>query len=105
MFISIHHKEIDDTYATSKAMQLKVQGEWTRWLNHIQKNTKRWKITNEAYCFLCNKDACTTSHILGACKVDLSQGRFTFHYDNILKIIISNSRSSFETSNLQFLLW
>ena len=52
------------------------------------------KLTTEASCFLCNKDTCTTSHILGACKVALSQGRFTFHHDNVLRIIISNIRSS-----------
>ena len=57
-------------------------------------NLKRWKLTNEASCFLCNKDPCTTSHILGACKVALSQGRFTFRHDNVLRIIITNIRSS-----------
>ena len=40
------------------------------------------------------KDPCTTSHILGACKVALSQGRFTFRHDNVLRIIITNIRSS-----------
>ena len=105
-------------------MQLKVQGQWTRWLNYIQQNfswksllalpvnlssfcisstydtlpspsnLKRWKLTTEASCFLCNKDPCTTSHILGACKVALSQGRFTFRHDNVLRIIITNIRSS-----------
>ena len=57
-------------------------------------NLKRWKLTTEASCFLCNKDPCTTSHILGACKVALSQGRFTFRHDNVLRIIITNIRSS-----------
>ena len=57
-------------------------------------NLKRWKLTTEASCFLCNKDTCTTSHILGACKVALSQGRFTFRHDNVLRVIISNIRSS-----------
>ena len=108
-------------------MQLKVQGQWTRWLNYIQQNfswksllampvnltsfcisstydtlpspsnLKRWKLTTEASCFLCNKDTCTTSHILGACKVVLSEGRFTFHHDIVLRIIISNIRSSSKT--------
>ena len=61
-------------------------------------NLKRWKLTTEASCFLCNKDTCTTSHILGACKVALSQGRFTFRHDNALRIIISNIRSSIKTN-------
>ena len=57
-------------------------------------NLKRWKLTAEASCFLCNKDTCTTSHIHSACKVALSQGRFTFRHDNVLRIIITNIRSS-----------
>ena len=40
---------------------------------------------------------CTTSHILGTCKVALSQGRFTFRHDNLLRIIICNIRSSIKT--------
>ena len=115
-FITSHLKEIDDTYAISKAVQLKAQGQWTRWLNCIQQNfswksllampvnvysfwisstydtlpspsnLKRWKLTTEASCFLCNKNTITTSHILGACKVALSQDIFTFHHDNVLRI-------------------
>ena len=56
-------------------------------------NPKRCKLATKASCFLCNKDICTTSHILGACKVALSQGRFTFHHDSVLRIIITNIRS------------
>ena len=37
-FISSHHKEIDDTYVICKAMQLKVQSQWTKCLNYIQQN-------------------------------------------------------------------
>ena len=123
-FISSHLKKIDDTYAISKTVQLKAQSQWTRWLSYIQQNfswksllamlanlssfcisstydtlpspsnLKRWKLTTEASCFLCNKDTCTTFHILGACKVALSQGRFTFPHDNVLRITIINIRSS-----------
>ena len=123
-FISSRHKEIDSMYAISKVVQLKVQGQWTRWLNYIQQkfswksllamlvnlssfcisstydtlpspsNLNRWKLTTKASYFLYNKDTCTTSHILGACKVALSQGRFTFHHDNVLRIIITDIRSS-----------
>ena len=32
-FISSHHKEIQDTHATCKAVQVKVQWQWNRWLN------------------------------------------------------------------------
>ena len=57
-------------------------------------NLKSWKLTTEASCFLCNKDTYTTSHILGTCKFALSQGRFTSCHDNVLRITISNIRSS-----------
>ena len=85
-FISGHHNKIDDTYAISKTVQLKVQSQWTRWLKYIQQNfswklllamlvnlssfsissiydtlpspsnLKRWKLTAVVSCFLCNKD-------------------------------------------------
>ena len=60
-------------------------------------NLNRWKLTTEASCFLCNKDTCTTSHILRACKVALSQGKFTLRHDNVLRTVISNMRSSIKT--------
>ena len=37
-FLSFIFFEIDDTYAISKAEQIKVQGQLTRWLNYIQQN-------------------------------------------------------------------
>ena len=57
-------------------------------------NLKRWELPTEAPFYLCNKDTSTTSHILGVCKVALSQGRFTFRHDNVLRVIISNIKSS-----------
>ena len=117
-YISDHHKTIDDTYAFSKAVQLQVQGQWTRWINYVQQdfswsslmamqanltsfclastydtlpsptNLKRWRITTEAWCTLCSKDVCTTADILGACKVVLQQGRYTFRHDTVLHQVI-----------------
>ena len=99
-------------------MQLQVQGQWTRWMNYVQQdfswvsllgmpanltsfclastfdtlpsptNLKRWRITTEAMCTLCSKDVCTTVHILGACKVLLLQGRYSFRYDTVLHQVI-----------------
>ena len=113
-YISEYHKSIDHIYAFSKAVQLQVQGQWTRWLNYFQQdfswaslmampanptsfclastydtlpspaNLKRWRITTETKCTLCSKDACTTAHILEACKVSLQQGRYTFRYNTVL---------------------
>ena len=44
---------------------------------------KRWRITAEAECTLCSKGVCTTAHILGASKVSLQQGIYTFRHDTV----------------------
>ena len=41
-------------------------------------------------CTLCKKDVYTTAHILGACKVALKQGRYTFRHDVVLRHIVSS---------------
>ena len=47
-------------------------------------NFKRWRVTTEAMCTLCSKYVCTTTaHILGACKLSLLQGRYTFRHDHL----------------------
>ena len=38
---------------------------------------------------MCKKNICTTSQILGACKVALSQGRYTYRHDGVLKTLVS----------------
>ena len=52
-------------------------------------NLKRWRICTESSCFLCSKEICTTTHVLGACKVSLTQGRFTFRHDSALSELAS----------------
>ena len=119
-FISSHYKNIDDIYSISKAVQLQVQGQWTQWINYIQNdfswksllalpvnlvsfclastfdvlpspsNIRRWKISTDAACTLCRKDVCTTAHILGACKVALKQGRYTFRHHVVPREIASS---------------
>ena len=37
-YISAHHETMDDTYGLSKAVQLQVQGQWTRWMNYVQQD-------------------------------------------------------------------
>ena len=37
-YISEYHKQIDDTYAFFKAVQLQVQCQWTRWMNYVQQD-------------------------------------------------------------------
>ena len=52
------------------------------------KNLKRWHLASESRCFLCHKDVCTIPHILGACKISLQQGRFTFRHDSVLQNLV-----------------
>ena len=108
--------EIDDL---AKAVQLSVQGQWTKWLNYVKfdlswktmlgtpqplisfllqstfdtlpspANLCRWHIPAENICFLCNKKICTTAHVLSACNVALAQGRFTYRHDSILNDLIT----------------
>ena len=37
-YISVHYETINDTYGFFKAVQLQVQGQWTRWMNYVQKD-------------------------------------------------------------------
>ena len=118
----VHDLEEERYFA--KAVQLRLQGNWTRWCNYIQNelswkhllvtsprltsfvlgatfdtlpsptNLKRWHITTEADCSLCSAKVCTTAHVLSGCKVALSQGRYTFRHDSILRVL-HNSFSKF----------
>ena len=62
---------------------------------------KSCRITMEAMYTLCSKNLYTTAHILGACKVSLLQGRYTFRHDTVLcqaieavKTFISNTKEA-----------
>ena len=113
-------QEADKSNFEAKAVQLSLQGQWTRWCNFVRldlswktllampqplisfcigatydtlpspSNLHRWNISTEKLCFLCNKTICTTAHILGACKTALDQGRFTFRHDSVLFVLLSS---------------
>ena len=56
-------------------------------------------------CFLCSKQVCTLAHILGACRVVLEQGRFTFHHDAVLWVLVSSIKillTSYQVSKTKF---
>ena len=56
-------------------------------------------------CFLCSKQVCTLAHILGACRVVLEQGRFTFHHDAVLRVLVSSIKillTSYQVSKTKF---
>ncbi|XP_057310622.1 uncharacterized protein LOC130648588 [Hydractinia symbiolongicarpus] len=110
--VSETSKEIEEESYLSRALQLLVQGQWTRWENYVKfdlswkdilatppnllsfclqstydvlpspNNLKRWKIITESV--FCATEICTFGHILGACKIALVQGRYTFRHDSVL---------------------
>ena len=110
-------------------MQLHLQGYWTKWCDFVKNdlswktllampsslisfclgatfdtlpspsNLKRWRLITESSCFLCGKSICTSAHILGACKIALHQGRFSFRHDKVLcelVVILKNFLSSYK---------
>ena len=119
--------ELEEEQYLARAVQMRLQGNWTRWCNYIQNelswkhllntssrltsfvlgstfdtlpsptNLKRWHITTELDCSLCFVKVCTTAHVLSGCKVALSQGRYTFRHDSILRVM-HNSLAKFLSS-------
>ena len=60
-----------------------------------------YRCHSQPSCYLCSKAVCTTAHILGACKVVVQQGRFTYHHDSVLQAFLSaleTSLSSYSVS-------
>ena len=106
--------EVDENAYHAKSVQLNLQGYWTKWCDFVKNdlswktllaipsslisfclgatcdtlpspsNLKRWRLITESSCFLCRKSICTSAHILGACKIALHQGRFSFRHDKVL---------------------
>ena len=91
-----------------KAVQLLLQGQWTRWMNYVQQdfswitmpgnltsfclassydsfpsptNLKRLRITTETMCTICSIDEYTTTYILSVCKVSPQQRRYTIRHN------------------------
>ena len=118
--VSSTNSAIDAEFEFSQAVQLSLQGQWTKWVNYVgndfswntlftmptnlvsfciaatfntlpsPSNLARWHISTEGSCFLCKKSVCTVAHILGACKVSLQQGRYTFRHDSVLSKLVES---------------
>ena len=110
--------EFEEEKYHAKAVQLQIQGQWTKWCNYVKQdfswktllglppnllsfclgatydtlpspsNLHRWHLSPETSCFLCKKNICTTAHVLGACKVALKQGRYTYRHDSVLEMVV-----------------
>ena len=50
----------------------------------------------QSFLYFVLKIICTTAHVLGACKIALSQGRFTFRHDLVLSVLSSSLLSFLE---------
>ena len=123
--------ESDQNAYHAKSVQLHLQGYWTQWCSFIKNdfswkallsmpaqlvsfslgavfntlpspnNLKRWNLTTESSCCLCGKEVCTLPHILGGCKIALTQNRYTFRHDSVLRelsVILKDFLSSYKPS-------
>ena len=107
----------EDEKRFSSAVQLSVQGQWTKWQNYISSdlswkalwavppaltrfcigatydtlpspnNLHRWGLSATKSCQLCSSPSCTVAHILSGCHFSLDNGRYTFRHDAVLKEI------------------
>ena len=50
-------------------------------------NLKRWGLSNEESCCLCDAKKCAVGHILTSCFVALASGRYRFRHDSVLKVL------------------
>ena len=111
-------KDFEEEVSMAKAVQLQVQGHWTKWCSYVKNdlswktllamsqsllkfslgatfdtlpspsNLKRWRIAPIAACCLCHKSICTSAHILSGCSQALIQGRYTYRHDAVLKTLV-----------------
>ena len=99
-----------------KAVQQSQQGQWTAWESALQRslswndlfhmaplrisfilrsvydllpsnaNLVKWKKTDDPSCPLC-KERQTVEHVLSSCRAALSQGRYTWRHNQVLKVL------------------
>ena len=95
-------KEADEEKTLAKTVQLKLQGQWTKWCSFFKSilrmpssllsfclgatydtlpspsNLHRWNIITETSSKLCHKQICSTAHVFGACKFVLQRAGLLF---------------------------
>ena len=105
----------EDTQRSARSVQMGQQGRWNLWnlperkltwqelwqyeslqlsfllrsvhdLLPTPTNLERWKLSEESSCPLCGQKG-TLGHILTACPTALSQGRYTWRHDQVLKAL------------------
>ena len=116
--ISTVVSEFEEEESLARAIQLHLQGNWTKWCDYVKfdlswksllalpspllsfciqatyetlpssSNLHRWKLIEEPKCVLCNNPTSTVSHVLSACKIALNQGRYTYRHDSVLSVLV-----------------
>jgi hypothetical protein len=106
-------RRTEEEVRAARAVQMPLQGRWTRWSVPERKlswdelwryeplqlsfllrsvydllptpaNLQRWKLTDDAKCQLCECKG-TLQHTLSACKTALTQGRYRWRHDQVLR--------------------
>ncbi|MGY8822251.1 MAG: reverse transcriptase domain-containing protein, partial [Pseudomonadales bacterium] len=110
--------QAEDEKRFASAVQLSVQGQWTKWQNYVSSdlswkalwavppaltrfciaatydtlpspnNLHRWGLSSTKSCPLCSSQSCTVAHVLSGCHFSLDNGRYTFRHDSVLKEIV-----------------
>ena len=121
--------KVDENAYHAKSVQFHLQGHCMKWCNFVKNdlswktflamplslisfclgatfetlpsssNLKRLRLITESCWFLCGKSIFTLAHILGACKIALHQGRFSFRNDKVLcelVVTLKNFLSSYK---------
>ena len=107
----------EDNKRIQKAVQQSQQGQWTNWENALQRslswndlwhmaplrisfilrsaydvlpsnaNLVKWGVKDDPSCPLCSGKQ-TVEHVLSCCKIALSQGRYTWRHNQVLKVLV-----------------
>ena len=108
--------KLEDEKLVVKAVQQKIQGQWTNWQNIMRRdmswnsllrgsrrmvafglgvtfdalatpnNLKRWGYLVEGSCVLCGGKSCGIAHILSGCNVSLAGGRYRDRHNAVIKL-------------------
>ena len=118
----------EDANRLTKAVQQSQQGQWTTWDSALQRslswndlwhmaplrisfilrsvydllpskaNLVKWGKADEPTCPLCQGKQ-TTEHVLSSCKTALSQGRYTWRHNQVLKELADVVSTAADTNN------
>ena len=116
MVVSMVKKE-EDEQLYIKSIQQGIQSSWTQWKDYIQRdlrwknllagppaltsfcigatygtlaspaNLKRWGLSSDGRCELCEKKGAGVQHILLNCNIALGQGRYRYRHNEVLRCL------------------